>query len=106
MGLLEGRVMLLSYLNGEITLQVYCIIVDYYKEFFYTSSMFSVSSLQSSVCIVRFSMRMRKNRTILEARGISQPKMEEDSLRELLQTARNRAAMECGMYRLYLPQIM
>ena len=49
-------------------------------------------------------MRMRKNRTILEREESHKEKMDEIAIKELLKSAKDRAEMECGMYRPYLPQ--
>ena len=63
-----------------------------------------VSSLTSSLPIVRFSTRMRENCTILEAWGISQgEKCLKKNIIQLMKTARQRAQMETGMYRPFLP---
>ena len=62
-----------------------------------------VSSLTSSLPIVRFSTRMRQNRAILEAWGISQGEMSQKNILHLMRTARQRAQMETGMYRPFLP---
>ena len=61
-----------------------------------------VSSLTSSLPIVRFSMRMHQNRAILEAWGISQGEMSQKNILHLMRTARQRAQMETGMYRPFL----